>query len=187
MNEASEALVAALRRIDSIQDQFAEGPLGGILARDQQGNYAKELRQEALDDFNSRPAALFAHYEPMTAVEKLFALPFPADAMRDVISQIEANPPALAGVRAAVRDYMILRVGVEIERHPAFCIFLDRHREELQILFGIENLAVFDDIAGDLRRQAQTQDAQFSGTPNKQKTAESSVRTFWNRLFGRAG
>jgi hypothetical protein len=147
--------------------------------------HAVEAREEALVDFHSKPGALFLHNDPITAVEKLFALPLPAQAMSDLISQIENDSNTLDGLQRAVIGFITDRIGVGINSHPAFCEFLDENREVLALLFEDEKIRTFDNIAADLKRSALSSQADSLAPMTKSAKNGSITQSRWARIFRR--
>ncbi|MGD9615399.1 MAG: hypothetical protein AB7H90_21050 [Alphaproteobacteria bacterium] len=147
---------------------------------------AFEAKEEALTKFYSSPAALFLNNDPITAVEKLFSLPEPTEAMRDLVDQLQHEPKALADVQKAVIDFVINRIGLEAERHPAFCNFLDKNRSTLAFLFDHEKLSTLDNIAADIRRSALSLQVENSRSAPDGLADGTIKRKGWKWMFRRS-
>jgi hypothetical protein len=146
------------------------------VAREAQERVERSIadKEAALDYIRLSPAMLYVEHEPMTATEKLFALPDTAEAMRALLERMAGNREAFEGLQRCVIDYILQKVGVTHDRAT--------HEQALAELFDETKMQTFRNVAEDLRRSSVTPLPEPEDIHATHQNARSR-RSWWQRLL----
>lgn len=139
-------------------------------------------KEAALDYIRLSPAMLYVEHDPMTATEKLFALPDTAEAMCALLERMAGNREAFEGLQKCVIDYIVQKVGVTHDRAAQYITFIHTHERALAELFDETKMQTFRNVAEDLRRCSMTPALEPEDIQATRQNAPSR-RSWWQRLF----
>jgi hypothetical protein len=163
---------SALSELPGLQSQLNK-------ARAAQGTLDKAIadHQAKIEEFRRSPAMLYINHDPMTATEKLFALPNTAEAMVTLLKMAGGDQQGIDGLQKAVVNYILEKVGVNIDQAAEYLAFISRHEKALTALFGAAKMENLHNVAAAIQRSLVAQHSE-------RRSPMTPPRRGWRRLFG---
>lgn len=178
MNEWEARYRSALSMLPGLQNKLDEARSAQVALEAERARHQAE--REA---FLRSPAGLFIDNDPITATEKLFALPDTTAALRTLVDMMKGDQKTFDSLQSAVVNYILEKVGVTSDRAIEYLAFLTKHEQALAVLFNASKMQTFYNVAAALRQCALTPSMEPEGREGRLPT--SAPKRGWRRLFGR--
>lgn len=165
----------------------------------EQLNQVRGERAEQQRIFQTSRAAALIKNDPVNEVGRIFGSKTkdPVREFSDLVDKVKGDKDALNGLKAAVGDHILNKVGkVDLEesegkqtgrigRQQSYRDFIKQHKESLKVIYG-NQLQDLENVASDIKR---TQDfnsrAKIAGQSNTTKDAIQAAKQKNTSVFGR--